>query len=99
MIYKNMLLIILIFCFVNSMMGQSSYQTTYSVIDTGSGGSGVPKDYFKPLYKPNAFGDRGTALLSVGNIHVGGIENYGSIGGFRQAPECHVLSGRWPSRR
>ncbi len=69
-----------------SIFGQVSTQSNYSVADTGSGGSGVPKDYYKPLFKPNAFGDRGTAYLSVGNIHVGGMENYGSIGGFREAP-------------
>ncbi|MEN8191189.1 MAG: hypothetical protein ABFS12_00130 [Bacteroidota bacterium] len=86
MIYKNKLLIILIFSIFSTMLGQSNSETTYSVVDTGSGGSGIPQNYLKPLYKPNAFGDRGTAFLSVGNIHVGGIENYGSIGGWRQPP-------------
>lgn len=79
-------IIILLVCSFQLMLAQSSYKSSYAVVDTGSGGSGVPEDYYKPLYKPNAFGDRGTAYLSVGNIHVGGIENYGSIGGFREAP-------------
>lgn len=51
-----------------------------------SGGAGVPKNYLQPFFKPSAFEDRGTAYLSVGNLIVGALESYGSIGGWREPP-------------
>jgi len=50
------------------------------------GGSGVPENYFHPLRKPGAFEDRGTGYLLVGNLIVGALESYGSIGGWREVP-------------
>ena len=84
---KRILLIAFItFWAISALHAQINNQSDYRNSDKNSGGSGVPDNYLSPLFKPTAFEDRGTGYLSVGNILVGAIESYGSIGGWREPP-------------
>ncbi len=84
---KRILLIAFItFWTISILHAQINNKIEYRNSEINSGGVGVPDNYLSPLFKPTAFEDRGTGYLSVGNILVGAIESYGSIGGWREPP-------------
>ena len=91
-LFKRILFIVLITIVVSTeLQAQTNHLIKYRTSGKNIGGSGVPDNYFSPLFKPTAFEDRGTGYLSVGNILVGAIESYGSIGGWREPPQYTYL--------
>lgn len=78
--------LILCILLISILTSQNPYPNFYRAHEKIAGGSGVPDGYLNQFFKPAAFQDRGSAYLTVGNILVGALESYGSIGGWREPP-------------